>query len=296
MRIGLALGGGGARGIFHLGVLQGLEKLNIKPDVLAGTSMGALIAGLYSVYGSAAAAQDKFFSVFNRYHKDISALKSFMNVSNLTNPSLKDKALDFLRGFYIWNLYIIKPSLIQAKPFVRLFKEMFDGCGFEHCRIPLYITSVDLNRGEVCVINEGMPLHRAVLASSALPGVFPPVKWLDKLLVDGGVLLPVPISVIKDNQTFAIGVNLEKNLDIHSARNASEVLVLTDTIRYKKILDDNLALADFLFTPDLNNVFWSDFYRAKELVKLGYEFILANAELLNKRLKRFRLRKLFIVR
>jgi len=150
MRLGLALSGGGARGFFHLGVLKALEKLKVKIDVIAGTSVGSLIGGCYALYADASAAEERLFEVFDKYSQDITALRNYASSSAIDERMYFSRThLNFLKEFFLWNLHIIRPYLIDPKPFLKIFKHIFREKCFSDCKIPFCATSVDLIKGEL---------------------------------------------------------------------------------------------------------------------------------------------------
>ncbi len=165
MGIGLALGGGGARGMAHLGVLKVLEDNNIKIDALAGTSIGGLVGAVYLSGYSARDMLDRFSKI--EQTKLYGQLKSQ------------------------------EPSLIGLAGATKVLSEMLEDRTFDDLKIPFAVTSVDINRGELVVINKGK-LFDAVLSTIAVPGVLPARRQGDSLLVDGGVYDPVPVDVVRD--------------------------------------------------------------------------------------------------
>jgi NTE family protein len=270
LKVGLALGGGVARGVYHIGLLKALEKLEIKIDVISGTSFGAIIGGLYALTQNAQEVEERLFKILNDHQKELSLLKTSFSPTNVeAKTAFFEKWCDLAREFYIWNLRIAKSSLVDLKPFLRIFRSLFEDFSFKDCKIPFYVTAVNLLNAEVVPIDSG-PLYRGVLASSSYPGFFPPLKIEDKILIDGGVLMPVPAKIIREKADFIIGVNLESSgYRFPPIRNAMDVMNLADRIRYKRIIEDSLSGIDFLISPNLENFSWGDFTVARELVQKG---------------------------
>ena len=146
------------------------------------------------------------------------------------------------------------------------------------------------------MIKEGL-IYKAVIASCALPGFFPPLEWENRLLVDGGVLFPMPAELIKKEVDFVIGVNVE-NLEekLPIIKNAIDILFLVDKIRYKKILEDNLKNVDFLISLQLKGILWTDFDKAKELIKKGEEEGIEKGKKLIKILKKEKIKRFFFLK
>lgn len=161
LKIGLALGGGGAKAIVYLGFLEILERHNIQIDYIAGTSMGAIIGAAYALGWKANQLQQYFL-----LNKDF----------NLTSLS---------------NFNFFNESLFKRDGFDELLKGLIGGKNFKDTFIPFTCTAVDLEQKSEAVFNDG-PLLEAVKASSAYPPLLPPVFYRDKYLVDGGIIDNVP--------------------------------------------------------------------------------------------------------
>jgi len=176
--VGLALGAGAAKGFAHIGVLDALEKAGIRVDMIAGSSMGAIIGG-----GYAAGLSVKALS-------DVALTSDWLDVLNLIDPVFPT------RGF-------IDGQKIQA-----FLDELYDHKNIEDLNIPFAATTVDILRGDLFVLNEGN-LASAARASSSIPIVFNPLANGDQVLVDGGMIDPVPIDVVRSmGADYIIAVNV----------------------------------------------------------------------------------------
>jgi NTE family protein len=176
LRVGLALGGGAIRGWAHFGVLRAFERSGVPIDFLAGTSSGAVVAALAAVPHTADEAVAKLEPVSSRMFR----------------PRLA-------RG-----------SLLSSSGMRSALREMFGDTSFEDLAVPLAVTATDLQAESEAVLRRG-PLVEALLASCAIPGVYPPQPLEGRLLVDGGVLNPVPSNLVLElGADIAIGVRLTK--------------------------------------------------------------------------------------
>lgn len=209
IKIGLALGGGGARGLAHIGVLKALVKANIKIDYIAGTSMGAFMGALYGVG---------------------------IEVDEMTVEALsfnKRKAMTKLV-----DVAIPKKSILKGKKVFRYIDDLLDRADFRDLKIPLRIVATDLSNGDQVIINKGN-LARAIQASICVPGIFPPVKINNKYLVDGGVANPTPVDQVIDmGADVVIGVDLisRKNAKFKQEPNIVQAMLQSyDIIRNKSI-------------------------------------------------------------
>jgi NTE family protein len=297
MKIGFALGGGGAKGFFHIGALRALEKLKIKPDIIAGTSIGAMMGGAYSLYPKADHLEKVIFEVYDKYSKDILGLKVFSASSSIEEKKLfLEKSFGFVKDLFLWNLRIIKPFLVDSHPFMRMLKDIFKTSRFSDCKIPFIATAVELTKGEKTFFKTG-PLYKAVLASLALPGVFPPLKIHDQLFADGGVVMPLPVEAIKKEVDFLIGVNVEDGNEIfREASSAIDMMFYADRMRYREIVKYNKARADFVISPNLDDFHWADFDKVRGLVKRGEKETLDVADELLKALGKQRVKSIFLPR
>jgi len=165
-KIGLALGGGGARGLAHIGALKILAEADLKPDYLAGTSIGAII-GASLALGKSLDDLEALSLSFNRSK----AWRTFVDVGN---P---------------------RYSFLAGKKMQKFVQSLFGRKQFSDCKIPLSIVTTDLANGQEVVIQKGS-IAKAVLASIAIPGLLPPVKYGNRYLVDGGSSNVTPVSVL----------------------------------------------------------------------------------------------------
>ncbi len=239
MKIGLALSGGAARGIAHIGVLQYLEERNIKPCCIAGTSAGSIV-GAYYCSG-----------------RSTSEIKSIVS-----KMSWKD----------LFKLTVPRKGLIKISRFLAMLEEQLGDTTFDQLKIPLIVNAVDLVSGEEVLFTEG-PVARAVAASCAIPGIFTPIRLNDRLLVDGGLLDNVPAAHLKDrNVDFIIAVNVvaQKPL-LREPESIFEVMIQSYDIirRYRDI--PACSHADALIEPELGSYSFWDSSKADELIERGYE-------------------------
>ena len=166
LRIGLALGSGGARGAAHTGVLKVLEREGIHPTVIAGSSIGSLIGAAYAAGKPTADMEREWLSI---------------GVSKV------------LRGFMPT---LSRAGLSSGHEVRKLLTDLFGTTRIEDLPMPFAAVACDIDTGEPVVLQSG-PLVDAVLASTAIPGIFPPVRWDSRILVDGGMVDPVPVSVCR---------------------------------------------------------------------------------------------------
>ena len=177
-KIGLALGGGAARGLAHIGVLEVLQKEGIPIDMVAGTSAGAIVGALY--------AQGKDSNEIRSLALEFGSRK----LAHFVDP------------------YLPKSGFIRGKKIQDLLVSYIGRIGFSDMKIPFACVATDVETGEEVVIDQGS-VPEAVRASISIPGVFSVARWADRYLVDGGVVNPVPVNVLKGmGANFVIAVNV----------------------------------------------------------------------------------------
>jgi len=190
-RIGLALGGGGARGLAHIHVLETLDDLGIRPAAIAGTSIGSIMGALYASGRSGAEIRDLVDRVLLR------KIEKFSHV--FKSVGLIDPAFQ-------------KGALFKGERFVQFLSESMACTAFEELEIPFSVSTTDFTSGQEKVFRSG-DLLSAVRASMAIPGVFASVERDDTLLVDGGLVNPLPYNLLPKTCDLIIAVDVSGSLD-----------------------------------------------------------------------------------
>lgn len=177
-KLGLALGAGGSLGLSHIGVLEVFEKNNIQINCISGSSIGAIVAAHYALY------------------KDLN--------------KLNEDALSFIKenNLKVFGIETVMQKTLIIKKIRYFFESVFGNKKFSDCKIPLYITAVDIETGKIVILNKGL-IKDAILASMSIPIVFSPTFYWGKWLVDGGLFQPVPIEILRKNKCdVLVGVDL----------------------------------------------------------------------------------------
>ena len=270
-KIGLVLSGGGAKGFAHIGVLKVLEKAGVKIDFIGGTSMGAVVGGLYASGYNATQIDSIFYNTdFDQLLQDYipRSSKSFYEKRNdemyaITLPFKKLKIgipIALSKGMYNYNL------LSKLTHNVRNITD------FSKLPIPFLCVATDIEKGEQVVLRNGY-LAQAMLASSAFPSLFSPVEIDGKLLVDGGVVNNYPIDEIrKMGADIIIGVDVQDDLkDRNSLKDATRILVQITNLDMIKVMKDKIKLTDIYIKPDVSNFGVISFNEGKEIIQKGEE-------------------------
>jgi len=245
-KIGLALGGGAARGLAHIGVLEVLEREGIPVDMIAGTSAGAAVGALYA--------------------EDRSVAK------------IKKLALDmgWRRMVSLVDLALPRSGFIEGTRIKNLLKSIIGDISFSELKIPLSCVATDIRSGEEVVISDG-PVLEAVRASISIPVIFTAVKWQDRYLVDGGLVNPVPVSTVrKMGADFVIAVNVIPPMGVRlqpgkeaKAPGIFQAMLHSLYIATYSLVMSSLAEADIVIEPRLPHIGYGDFHRVRDSIKQG---------------------------
>ena len=281
-KIGLVLSGGGAKGFAHIGVLKVLEQAGVKIDFIGGTSMGAVVGGLYASGYSATQIDSIFYYTnFDQLLQDYipRSSKSFYEKRNdqLYAVSLPFKKLKFgipiafSKGMYNYNLL---SKLTHKVRHVRDFRKL---------PIPFICVATDIEKGEEVILDHGY-LAQAMLASSAFPSLFSPVEIDGKLLIDGGVINNYPVEEIrKMGADIIIGVDVQDDLkDRNSLKDATRILVQITNLEMIKEMKNKQSLTDIYIKPDVTNFGVISFNEGREIIKKGEEATFAVYEQIKK--------------
>ncbi|NQV14792.1 patatin-like phospholipase family protein [bacterium] len=281
-RFGLALGGGGARGFAHVGVLQRLEESGIRPDFITGTSMGALIAAIYTRTGSAAATNEELNSLteseaFERLGMHL------INVNGRGGESFWHQVSSAIQDRIVINLAHSKEGLVRSERIQAAIEIVITEDKWTDSGMSLGIVATDLYSGEDVYFTEG-PLLPAVLASLAIPGFLPPIHFKDKILVDGGVSQQVPIRLAREmGADFVLAVDVGQDIyPLTEMDNAMAIMSQSENIRSCHYRDMLNREADVLLLPEMPGVHWSAYDQRERFVQLGVEVFDAQREILNR--------------
>jgi NTE family protein len=275
-KIGLALGGGGARGYAHVGVLEVLEELRIPYDYIAGTSMGAIVGGL------AATGMDSSEITAVVENADWDDL--FSDKTSREDLPLRRKQDDEL-GLFGPKLGVGEGSELLPAGFVAGQKILFmfesvvsertQVTRFDELPVPYRAVATDIVTGEIVVMGDGQ-LANAMRASMSVPGAFDPVKTGGQLLVDGGLVQNLPVQVVRD-MGAEIVIAVSVGTPLKTADNINNVLSVMDQMtslliaNNTRISMDLLAGEDVLITPELGDITAADFSRFEEAIPTGFE-------------------------
>jgi NTE family protein len=237
-RIGLALGGGAARGFAHVGVIQVLEEAGLRPDLVVGTSAGSLVAALYA--------------------------------SGRTGAQLQEVAQGMEEAaFTDWTLPIFSRGMLRGEALARYVNAQVRGKLIEQMPLPLGIVATDLNSGQGVLFQRG-DTGTAVRASSAVPALFLPVKIGSHEYVDGGLVSPVPVRYARQmGAELVVAVDISSAPEGNPAGDTLQILLQTFAIMGKSINGYELREADLVVRPALAGVGGADFTARRRAIEAG---------------------------
>jgi NTE family protein len=238
-KIGLALGGGAARGFAHVGVIQALEESGIRPDFVVGTSAGSLVAALYAS---------------GRGAHQLQQVAETMEEAAFTD----------------WTLPIFSRGMLRGEALARYVNAQVGNRLIEQMPLPLGIVATDLNSGQGVLFQRG-DTGTAVRASSAVPALFLPVKIGAHEYVDGGLVAPVPVRYARQmGAELVIAVDISAAPEGNPAGDTLQILLQTFAIMGKSINTFELREADIVVRPSLLGVGGADFASRRKSVEAGH--------------------------
>jgi NTE family protein len=253
-RIGLALGGGAAKGFAHVGVIAVLEEAGLRPDYLVGTSAGSLVAALYASGKTSAELQ-----------------KTAMSMEEATITD--------------WMLPLVGRGVFRGDALGRFVNDAVGGRLIEDMRIPLGVVATDLGSGQAVLFQRG-DTGTAVRASSAVPAVFVPVKINGRDYVDGGLVAPVPVRYARQmGAELVIAVDISTAPEDSPTKDTLQILLQTFSIMGKSINQHELREADIVVRPSLVGLKSADFSARQRAIDAGRAAMLAALPALRARLQ-----------
>ena len=278
MKLGLALSGGGIRGIAHAGALKALEDNGIKIDAIGGSSSGALISSLYALGYS----PYYIYVLFKRYAKDIVGMNSAPIISELKNY-ITNKRIQ-IKGLKADNSLEEAYNQLAMRKGVKTIKDIKN--------MPIVIPAVDIGKGKEYIFTNRIPsdtqdkeqyitdisIGKAVKASSCFPAIFCPCEFKDHIFLDGGVLDNIPASEVKKQGVDkVIAINFKAD-DIDENSNIMDLVMRTIDIMGNKVSEENLEQSDFILTIGTDKTGLIDVDKLDSCYKYGYRAVVDNID------------------
>jgi NTE family protein len=255
-RIGLALGGGAARGFAHVGVIQVLEEAGLRPQAVAGTSAGSLVAALYAS---------------GKTPQELRRVAETMEEAEITD----------------WMVPLLNRGALRGEALAKYVNAQVGSKPIEQMKILLGIVATDLRSGDAVTFRRGNT-GSAVRASSAVPAVFQPVRIGEREYVDGGLVSPVPVRQVREmGANFVIAVDISSDPEGNPAGDTFQILMQTFAIMGKSINALALREAEFVVRPPLAGVKSADFGARRRSIEAGRSAMLAMLPQLKARIAAF---------
>ncbi|MDH3786191.1 MAG: patatin-like phospholipase family protein, partial [Acidobacteriota bacterium] len=268
-KVGLALGGGAARGIAHVGVIRGLVRAGIPIDIVSGTSMGAIIGGAY-------AATEEIDVLVERVREVLSSAEfqknrlSFLRETKRSRGGLFFSVANLVRKGIFFGVSNIRASFLSAEEFATSMAAILPDTDIDKLPLPFGAVSLDIKRAEEIVHRSGN-LRRAAAASSAIPGILPPVKINGRVLIDGGWIDKVPVL-----PAFTMGADVVIAVDINADlvesknyRKGVDIMFRANSIKDATLVSLQCGMADVVVRPAVSHIHWADFTAWERCIEAG---------------------------
>jgi NTE family protein len=269
-KVCLALGGGAARGLAHLGVLKVFEDAKLPIHMIAGTSLGALMGGLYASNPDAHYWITRVEQYLHSFRSRKTRLEFIRRLEspNANHGFFADMA-NLIRKGYFWGVTATKPAFISEQEYQEFLNPLMPDITIEQTKIPFGCVATDIRNGKRVVYTSGR-LRTAILASCALPGIFPPVKDGDMQLVDGGWVERVPVICARDmGADVVIAVDVSSEMPKFEDTAGLDIVLRADAVTRVFLNELLLDEADVSIHPEVGHVHWADFRQPRELIRQG---------------------------
>jgi NTE family protein len=238
MKIGLALSGGGARGIAHLGVLKALIEHDLRPEIISGVSSGAIVGALYS---------------------------SGLHPDEIMDILLKMRIFRYIRP--AWSKF----GFLNIQKLLAIYKLYLPVQTFEKLKLPLIISAADIMEGKTVYFTEG-DLTKAILASTCIPILFAPIEMEGKLMVDGGIINNLPVEPLIARCDLIIGVHCNPTHRQYQVGGIKSMLERTFHLSINNNVKERIKYCDlFIEPPQLINYGLFEISKGKDIYKVGYD-------------------------
>jgi NTE family protein len=281
----LVLGGGGARGLAHIGVLKALEKIDLIPSLIVGTSMGAVVGGIYSQLRSAEAVEKKTREFLEGDFFKRIGLEQFSDIDNESTNSVWERFAAHLRQRYFFSKSVLGSGTFAQTTLLQSLKMLLKDVDIRDLTLRFAAVTSDLVDGEEHILTSGS-IITAVAASSAVPGIIAPLASGSRLFIDGTVTSTIPVPAASSlSKDPIVAVDVRRSLgSFENHRHGYEVVIRAGEVTTRKLNDLHLQQADIVLKPDVENVDWNKFYRIDQCISAGEQTVKQNMRRLTSKL------------
>lgn len=269
LKVGIALGGGAARGLAHIGVIRGLVREGIPIDVVTGTSMGAVIGGAFAATQDIAEVERRVRALLSSDAFRRTRL-AFLKETKHSRGSLLYSVTNLVRRGVLYGLSTMQGSFLSAEEFVRSLEAILPDMDAAKTPIRFAATAVDLESAEEVVLGSGS-LRAVAAASSAIPGLLPPRRLNGRLLVDGGWVDKIPIlPAFRLGADLVLGVDISADLEeARTYQRGIDVVIRANLIKDVVLTSILRRMADVVVVPAVRHIHWADFESAEYCIEAG---------------------------
>ncbi len=275
--ITVALGGGGARGLAHLGVIEVLEDAGVPIERIVGVSIGSILGAVYAFQPDIRPATARVLEYLRS--------PSFRRHQEALYGTRRGGKADGNRSFFWWGRFreyvtanrlvhrvMTRPSFLTSSLLDDILDHLLPDADIADAKLPLTVVCVDLKSGKRTALERG-PVRRAVRGSASLPGIFPPVVWEEQLLADVGIFCPVPTIPARSYGPYPlIAVDVTPAIGAaDKVETALDVMMRMEEIGGTLFRDYTQSLADIVVKPNVNGLEWSDFSDPEWTIARGRE-------------------------
>jgi NTE family protein len=272
LKIGLALGSGGARGFAHAGVLDALTEAEILPDCVAGTSMGSIVGGLYAQNPDPAEVWQRL----DEYVNDEGFASHWATYVPRDSDNEEDSyqnrlasIFDFMQRKMIAVRTVTRPWLQDSERLRGPLTNIFTAETFADLKVPFAAVALDLVAGERVVFTAG-PVVEAIYASSAIPAVFPPIEKEGMIICDGGGPFRVPVEACRElGADFIVAVDIPA-FEETKFSTGLDMILRSNTVARQRLNSYVCSMADFVLRPEVSDFHWADFRAGEACRARGY--------------------------
>ncbi len=266
----LALGGGGARGLAHIGVLKVFQQEGIRIKAIAGTSMGAVVGAMFAYYKDAIEVEEVFRKFLtSKFHENFG--RTFFLLSESPDAVLEPNKITRRLGRGFFYLKAASTSAIFSRDILNdTLRCLLPDLHFSDLKLPFVCVATDLITGKEIVMKRGKVLP-ALIASSSIPGIVEPQKSGSAVLVDGSTTSAIPINAARTSfsgQLIAVDVSMDLKRD-REPETAFEVAVRAGEITNYYLNQQLLLNSDYQIRPDVGRTNWANFDRLDEMIRAG---------------------------
>lgn len=286
-KIALNLGGGAARGYAHIGAIRAIRENHIPFTHIIGVSMGAIVGGVYAVTPDVDFLQNRMVELVNSRNFRESIIGTWSRNMNESARSFMKRAQKFYNSTGILSRFFLAPGVISQPEMHNLIDPFLANIRMEHTRVKFACNAVDIKEGSLKVFTGKSPLRAAVLASAAMPLIFPPQRVDGHLYVDGGVLDKIGIESARSlgiKKIIAIDVS-DEQLPDQIPRSAFDVFLKTEEITSMHRKNSQLSKASIVLKPIRGNFHWAEYSAYQEFIEMGYECVAENVSNIRDALK-----------